>query len=276
MTHEPEVALSQSDIQSYERRGVALLEGVIGEPWLSSLAAAIERDIADPAPGYHGYENQAGRFHGNFDLWRTDDDFADYCLRSPLPALAAAFMNSGEVKLLYDQLFVKEPGTPVRTPWHNDQPYFPVSGWNVISFWLALDPVTVDSGAVEYVAGSHLWDRWFQPRTFAAGGFRYDENPEYEPVPDVEADRESYDIVAFEMQPGDVLAFHALSLHGAGGNLRRDVRRRGYTVRYTGDGVVYDPRVGTNPGLHRADHSVGAPLDPAIFPVVWPARPASN
>ena len=36
-----------------------------------------------------------------------------------------------------------------------------------------------------------------------------------------------------------------MTVHGAGGNLRSDVRRRGYTVRYCGDDAVYDTRKGT-------------------------------
>ena len=35
-------------------------------------------------------------------------------------------MASGSVDFFYDQLFVKEPGTAHPTPWHQDQPYWPV------------------------------------------------------------------------------------------------------------------------------------------------------
>ena len=81
--------------------------------------------------------------------------------------------------------------------------------------------------------------------------------------------RDSYDIVSWDLSPGDVYVFHALTVHGAGGNLTTDVRRRGYAVRYTGDDVVYCERPGTNKGLRSAEHADGDPLDSSRYPIVW-------
>lgn len=265
--------VSSSEREAFERDGIVCLRGLIGPDTIERLRAAVDRDIANPGPKYYGYQGKGdGSFHGNQELWQTDRDFADYCLHSCLPGLAGQFFGANKVNLYFDHLFVKEPGADSPTPWHNDQPYWPVAGWQVMSFWLALDPVSRDSGAVEYVRGSHKWDRWFQPRGFSdssTGINAYAQNPDYEPIPDIDADRGAYDIVSFDMEPGDVLAFHALTLHGAGGNARRDRRRRGYAVRYTGDDAVYDPRPGTSALLHDADLTQGEPLDSPRFPVVW-------
>ena len=172
--------LSEDELGRFHRDGVVRLSGLLDEAWTELLAEAIEQDISDPAPGYHGYDSPGGgRFHGNFDNWRSDDRFARYCLESPLPAVAAALLDAQVVHLFYDQLFVKEASTPSPTPWHNDQPYWPVAGRQLMSLWVTLDPVTQDSGALEFIRGSHRWDRWFQPRTFAAGGYEYDSNPAY-------------------------------------------------------------------------------------------------
>lgn len=270
MNSQPLRPLTDGEIHTFETDGVILLRGLLDDEWLDLLAQAIERDIADPAPGYHGYASpEGGGFHGNFDNWRSDEQFARYCLHSPLPSIAAGFLRSDTVHLFYDQLFVKEPSTPSPTPWHNDQPYWPVAGWQVMSLWVALDPVTRDSGALEFIRGSHRWNRWFQPRTFAAGGYEYEINPQYEPIPDFDADRSELDIVTWDMEPGDLLAFHALTVHGSGGNSRPDRRRRGYTVRYAGDDITYDARPGTNPALTRTDHQSGTPLDSAIYPLAY-------
>ena len=58
-----------------------------------------------PAPFYHGYESDEGRFHGNLRLWETHPTFRKICLESNLPALAQAFWQQ-KINLLYDQLFV--------------------------------------------------------------------------------------------------------------------------------------------------------------------------
>ena len=67
-------------------------------------------------------------------IWETDPDFREFCLHSNLPELAANILGCERINLLYDQLFVKEPSTPNTTRWHNDQPYWPIRGRDVVSF----------------------------------------------------------------------------------------------------------------------------------------------
>jgi ectoine hydroxylase-related dioxygenase (phytanoyl-CoA dioxygenase family) len=59
-------------------------------------------------------------------MWRHDPEFRAAALDSPAPAIAARMMGSGSADFFYDQLFVKEPCTAHPTPWHQDQPYWPV------------------------------------------------------------------------------------------------------------------------------------------------------
>ena len=92
-------------------------------------------------------------------------------MKSMDPALeeSARVMGASKVNFFYDQLLVKEPGTRERTPWHHDQPYYPIDGEQIVSLWLPLDPVD-RATCVEYVKGSHRWGRWFQPKYFRQGG----------------------------------------------------------------------------------------------------------
>lgn len=96
-------------------------------------------------------------------------------------------------------------------------------------------------------------------------------HPDYETVPDVESARDDYDIISFDLEPGDVYAFHALVLHGASGNISEQVRRRGYTVRYTGDDVIYSSHPGTNRALRNSLLTDGDRLDSNQYPLVWQA-----
>jgi ectoine hydroxylase-related dioxygenase (phytanoyl-CoA dioxygenase family) len=268
-----QTVISADERDAFDRDGVVPLRGVISEAWRAELAEAIERDIAEPGPWFHGYvpDNGIGRFHGNVRLWETDEALRRFCVEGPLPQLAQQFFSSNKVNLFYDQLFVKEPGTENRTRWHNDLPYWPVRGGQIMSFWVALDPVTVDSGALEFIPGSHRWNIWYQPETFGktTGHGLYERNPDYVDIPDIEATRDDYEIITWDLEPGDVYAFHAMLVHGAGGNQRNDVRRRGYTVRYTGDDAVYDSRIGTNANIRSDAHADGDRLDSDRFPLVW-------
>jgi ectoine hydroxylase-related dioxygenase (phytanoyl-CoA dioxygenase family) len=260
----------QADIEAYEQDGVVALPGVIAEADLHRLAAAIEDDIRTPGPFYHGYESAEGRFHGNMRLWESNETFRDMCLKSELPRIARAFFGGCKTNLLYDQLFVKEASMGQRTRWHNDQPYWPIRGWHVLSIWIALDSTTAANGRLEFIRGSHLWDRWFQPEVFGKTSAidQYERNPDFEDIPDIEAERGKYDIVSWDLEPGDVYLFHGMTVHGAGGNLVSNSRRRGYTVRYTGDDVTYDLRLGVSPPLVCEGLLPGGPLDSERYPVV--------
>jgi ectoine hydroxylase-related dioxygenase (phytanoyl-CoA dioxygenase family) len=254
-------------VREFELNGVVCLRGLIGEDWRRRLAAAIERDLAQPGPHTHNFRSNSGRFHGTSRLRESDADISDYVFNSPLPRLAAHFLNSRKINLLYDQIFVKEPGTEAPSPWHQDHGVWPIKGRKVMSFWVALDPVTLANGGLEWIAGSHGWGRIFQPRTM--GGRIYEPNPDFEPMPDIDGERQKYQIVSWDLQPGDALAFHSLTIHGAQGNKTASTRRRACSVRYTGDDVVYDPRPSTMNELVNPALKAGDPLDSDLFPVVW-------
>ena len=148
-------------------------------------------------------------FFGDLWMWRFDPDFRALAMASPLPALAAQIMRARKVNLVWDQLLVKEPHTPLPSPWHQDQPYAWTDGDQNCSFWCALDPVTLENGAVEFVKGSHK-GAWYQAKSFHPER-RY-ESDEYAPMPDINADRARYDIVHWDTAPGDVVVHHLNTL----------------------------------------------------------------
>ena len=273
--------ITEQEVETFECDGAIMLSGILDMDWVERLRAALERNMSITAktdPSRFTTDSSGGSFYSNMFLWQTDPVFADYVLRSPLPKIASQLMKSEKVNLLYDQIFVKEPGAKSsKTPWHNDQPYWAIRGWQVLSFWLALDPVTPESGAVEYVKGSHRWNQWFQPQVFRANAPKATkENPDFEPIPDIDSARDRYDIISWSLKAGDLLVHHGLTVHGAGGNQRSDVRRRGYAVRYTGQDVTYDPQPASSEQLLNPELAPGDPLDSEKFPVVWQKGYAAN
>jgi len=265
----PDVTLDECDIEAYERDGVVKLSGLFAPAWLERLAAAVDEAILHPGPHGERYTaaGRPGGFFGDLDLWTRHAAFRAFVLESPAAAIAGRAMRATRVNFFYDQLLVKEPGTEERTPWHQDQPYWAVAGRQVCSVWLTLDPVARENG-VEFVRGSHRWEREYLPRHFK-DGTPYD-RPGLAPLPDIEAARADYPIVAFDMAPGDCLVFQAMIVHGAPGNASTRHRRRALSTRWTGDDARYRMRDGetaiptSDPGLED-----GAPMDCALFPRVW-------
>lgn len=270
---DPTPTVDPAAIAAFERDGVVCLRGVIERPWIERLRGAAERAILDPAYRGHRYgkPHHKGVFFGAFYMWQRDADFRAFAFDSPAPAIIAAMLRSREINLYHDHLLIKEPGSEAPTPWHHDIGYMCMRGARIASVWVPLDDVTVDNGRVAYVRGSHRWGRMFQPADWAdyhAQGRGL--NPELEPIPDIEANRADYDIVAWDVAPGDCIVSHAVTLHGASGNATTGRRRRALAVRYAGDDARYESRLGTIKPHTTKVLLDGDPLDPECFPLVWP------
>ena len=265
----PAVIVTAAARAAYQRDGIVCLRGAVSRAWLDFLAVAIEHAMANPGPHAEEYAAGAGagRFFGDIELAQRWPAFRRFALESPAAEIAARMMGASRVNFFYDQLLVKEPGTAARTPWHQDQPYWAVSGRQVCSVWLALDPVPKEV-SVEYVCASHRWPE-YSPYHFADGTPYADTG--LPPLPDIEARRAEFRIARFAMQPGDCLVFQAMIVHGAPGNAGRQ-RRRALATRWAGDDARFCRRPGevaiptADPGLAH-----GARLDCERFPVAWQA-----
>jgi ectoine hydroxylase-related dioxygenase (phytanoyl-CoA dioxygenase family) len=261
-----------NDKITYERDGVVCLKKAFSPDWLSFLADAVEEAMESPGPNAEELAKGSGRFFGDLEMSLRLSKFRSFALESPAAEIAGLIMGATRVNFFYDQLLVKEPGTSERTPWHQDQPYWAISGRQVCSVWLSLDPVPEDA-SVEYVCGSHQWAE-FSPYHFADGTPYADTG--LSPLPDIESNRDEYDIKKFEMEPGDCLVFNAMIVHGSPGNQGKH-RRRAIATRWAGDDARYYRRPGEvaipteDPGL--AD---GAQLDCKRFPLVWTLAQTNN
>ena len=250
--------------------GAAVLRGVLSPFWIETLRRGVECNIREPGPYRRGYTKPGapGNFFGDYCNWARIGEYRQFLFNSPLPALAATLMGSAKVNLFHEHVLVKEPGTLDRTPWHHDQPYYCVDGRDTCSFWVPLDPVARESG-VEFVAASHAWGRWFTPTKFVGAQFERHE-PGYQTMPVIDDDRESYRFLSWDMEPGDCIAFHFLTVHGAPGNASPTTRRRAFAARFTGDDAVYVQRAGEmSPPFPEVTLEPGQPLDSETFPVVY-------
>ena len=255
--------------EAYAQDGVVCARGLLDAGWIARLRAAVDRAMAAPSNDAMEFnaEGEAGRFFGDMFMHRRDADFRAAFFDSPCAALAGEAMDAAEVRLLYDQIFAKMPGTPRRTPWHQDGPYWPLSGDRLCTVYVALDPIDATSGAVAYARGSHRAEA-FRPAPFRAGAdaaARYAQSA----LPELAApDPES--LIAFDLAPGDAVVFHANLVHGAGGN-KSDRPRRTLALRFAGEDVRWRTGVSTFRRLRKANLADGAPLSARddLFPVLW-------
>lgn len=254
--------ITEADLQALDRDGAIIVRGVFDQFWVErtqrASKMAVERRLTEldvagqPRPG-----NPA--FHNVLYMHLDDPEFRAIGLDSPAPLLARDLMQTDKVILYADHLLVKDPGAQTRTPWHQDLPYWPVRGRQITSLWIALDPITRDSGALEYVRGSHRWGKMYQPQNFdGTGGYG-----NFEPLPDIEAERDKYEFLQWDLEPGDVIVHDVGVLHSAGANNRPDISRRALSLRYVGDDARWYVEGARNvpTGVRIADLRDGDPLD---------------
>ncbi len=265
--------LTQEEVAAYHRDGVLVVRGVLSpeevEVARSAVAQVLERAgmLAQVASGV----DDPGRFVEDFRRWQEIPELERLALHSRVPAYAAELLSpwadAGPVRFYHDHILVKEGGTTQRTPWHQDQPYYNVDGHGT-SAWIPVDPVPL-AGCLELVPGSHDGP-WKMPRTFLDGKAKWFPEGTLDELPDIEGDRDAFDIRAYDMQPGDAIFFDFLTIHGAPG-FPFAGRRRVLSLRYLAGDAVHAPRDwATSPPFDELVGVIpsGAPMDDPLFPVV--------
>lgn len=259
----------EQDIRDFERDGAVCLRGVLTD-WVDVIADGIERNLREPSE--FASENVAagepGHFFDDYCNWQRIPEFQRVVRESPAAAIAAAMMRSRTAQIFHDHVLVKEAGTAKETPWHQDLPYYFVSGEQTVSFWIPVDPV--EEATLRFIAGSHRWDKPVRPVRWADDSAFYQApEDEFMDVPDPETDPDRWPVLEWMLQPGDAIAFHYRTVHGARGNMTRR-RRRVLSLRWLGDDVHYVERPGrTSPPFPGHGMVAGERLREDWFPTVW-------
>ncbi len=258
-------------VEAFARDGVLVVRGLLTPAEIDGLRAGVEAVEAKPSAQARivSSDNDPGEFFEDFVRWHDVPEIAEVALRSRVPARAAAFMDTTQVRFYHDHILVKEAGTAQMTPWHQDQPYYNVDGLG-ISCWIPLDEIP-RGGSPEFWAGSHLGP-WRMPRTFMDSEAKWFPEGSLAEIPDIDADRSAYDIRQWQLSPGDAVLFNFLTVHSAPG-FPFGHRRRAVSLRYLSENATHAVRSWKTspdfPGLE-AKLADGAPFDLPEFPIVWP------
>ena len=279
MNRAAEAIVTEKDIVDFESDGVVCLRRVLDGDWVDRMQGAVDRITENPGPMRESYyPDKPGDFFSEKFMWTFDGDFRFYVFESPVAAAVGRLMRTRRLNFFYDHLLVKEPGTVSATEWHQDTNFWPFSGRQIASLWAPLDRVTRENGVLEFVRGSHLWhdrpmsrptifgDRNGKPQDVTdkeAGPV--DDAPEQ---PDIANNRDQFDIVSWELDPGDALVFTGLTLHYASGNPTKG-RRRGLSTRWLGDDIRFQRKKKMLQMIRDPGLKDGGRVDCDLFPVVW-------
>lgn len=253
----------------YWRDGAVCVRRAFSPESIELARRAIETNLASLSPAAkRASTDEDGAFIEDFCNWQRIPELEEFIRTSGAAEIALELMGSSVVRLYHDHVLVKEPGTRQRTPWHQDLPYYNVEGRLNVSMWCPVDPVP-RSSTLEFVLGSHLGP-WFMPRSFLDGEAKWFPDGSLAELPDIDGSPDRHTVVGWDLEPGDAVFFHMLTLHAAGG-VDGPNRRRVLSLRFLGDDMVHTPRRWTTsppfPGLVD-ELPVGGPLDHPLFPVL--------
>lgn len=276
-------SITDAELDTYHEQGVVKLPALVDAGTAAAMLSALEHQLDHPSEWVLTGTHQSDRCFG-----AADPVLSRYLLDPVQGENAARAMGSPFARFYFDHVFAFAPNSPVADHyWHQDQPYWPVEGTHIVSFWLSLVSCTPETSALKFVPGTHRADRFYRPNGFDGEALEHDAGPrgslaidaadqflDTEP-PAFHENPETHGVLEFSYEPGDAVMFHSKIVHSSGGNNSPDLRRVAYSTRYVGEdsrltlrnGVFQDPAL-----LPAADEpfAVGAPMTSRAWPIVWP------
>lgn len=275
-------AITDEEIEQYRRDGVVCLRDVLTPEWIDTIRAGIDEQREQPGSYATIFQSErsytiAEQVSSNFNA-----KLRSAVLQSGAGQIAQEMLQAPQVRLLHDNIFYKDAGDIIETPWHQDTANGCFDGMNMVRIWIPVDPVARQT-AIEVVRASHLWNAFYvsgdldaykaQAVNAEANAYYFDHAPEpYAQTPDIEAHRESFDIIGYQMQPGDVVAFNFHLLHHAGAAQNSTTKRRVLSIIYGDDSLTMRHRPNMVPtALDIAGRTFADGQSVSDFPDLFPA-----
>ncbi len=293
-------AIEADERTAFHRDGAVLLQNIMPSIWTTILEEGLEyaQDHPDGMSAGVNAPLRIDQFPASHSpaLQRILDE-------SPLAQIVGSMLNA-PVCFYMDQMFYKPAGMIFPSAWHQDTCYYNVEGHQLVRAWICADAAPREVG-MEFLRGSHLWNITYRPpvgmdpESDPQGAQRLNDafdagevligpqahnewtyfdsflDPDLPELPDVNAMRDSFDIIGWDYQPGDVILFHGNVVHSARGGVELPHPRRSHASLWAGPDVRY---------LRRRSQAIPDPLAlydfapadgdalssfPEVFPVAW-------
>jgi len=275
--------VSDEQVRTFATDGVVCLRGAISPEWVESLRRGMGRSSAAPSERFRVWnvDDRGGTTTYDSQRWLHVQEYRDFVESSPLAEIAGRLLDATSVNFFFDSAFTRTAGVGFRTPFHQDEPYWSVEGFDTCSAWMPLVAVERAS-TLEFVAGSHRWAQKFRQENFGALTGDDRDRVEFDDgtvsSPDIEGNRDAYEILGWAMEPGDVLVFNARIIHGGSGNLAPDRDLKVFNTQWLGDDVrvLFRPE-GMDPDntavMTEVGLSSGDRIGTDLYPELWRREP---
>lgn len=247
-------AVTPEQRKTFQRDGVVKLPGVIDGALLDELNRCFDRSVSDPTARAFGNAEGDEFSFVDYDNRANRSMYEQMLERSPFGRIAAGLWESAFVGFLCEELFWKK-GKAEATRWHQDTSFLPWAGAHWANFWIPLVSHTARYG-IRVVRGSHK-GIMYDGTTFTGDDPTeplWGENGNFPRLPDITAelaaDPTSWDVVSFDVEPGDLVVLHPHCLHAGGAADENMPERRTLVLRFFGDESYYSGHLPDAPGLY--------------------------
>ena len=235
--------ISTEEINIYHRDGVVPLRGMFDKDWIELLNKGLNVNCESPTERSRIWDKDDAGHTMFYDTlaWREIEEYKKFIFDSPAAQICGRLMKAKTVHYFFDAVFVRSPGTKFETPWHQDEPYWSIEGYDACTLWMPLVPVK-QKNCLSFVPGSHLFKSVFNQKNFGELTGNPKDQVDFSKVadqefPDINADPERYGVVSWELHPGDCIAFNGRTMHGGSGKLDNDTSLKVFTTKWMGDDV---------------------------------------
>lgn len=268
----PIVEITTEQRETYRRDGMVILRKFFDPARVRDAAMEYERAFERADGGTAPGERPVAVFWTHVEGGRkrlasldTLPLLSDMALGRRVPGMIRAIAPDESIRLLETVVFNKPPGRGRVLRWHQDVSYFPLEPNNQIAVWIPFDIVRRANGAVLYALGSHRSPIMGSVDLHTGRPLAGDARAV---IPDDPAAL-GYQVVAAEVDPGDMIVHDGRVWHMSGENDTAAMARRAMTLRYIRGRTLYKPRPG-NAATFLAQVRVGPgeELTGTAFPTV--------
>ena len=271
--------VSKNEIEKFNQDGAIFLKNKFDIKWIEKLKKGIEKDIKNPSPRFksHTLKSNIPAYLEDYWTWNLVPEFKDFVFNSPYAEIASELISAKKINLVMDNWFLREAGSKSTTPFHHDISYFDMEGTMCV-LWLPLQATGKDESVV-WVKGSHLWDKLFL-RVLFKEGHKVEgkesiiNGKKYELPPDILGNKEKYEFLKWDCEPGDCVIFDMRTLHGTLSSLIPQKTLSRYTLRvakedakisYVGDWTSYNYRKAMQEAGYKDGDKLGGKMFPTLF-----------
>jgi len=213
--------LSAAQVDHYREQGYVSPVPVFGADVAERLRSELERHEAAAGQPLDFPEKSKSYLLYNW---------ADELVHHPAILDAVEDLIGPDILVYHSTTWIKEPNTPSYVLWHQDGKYFHLEPRLHVTAWVALSDVSIESGCVHVLPGSHQW-----------GDFDHtDDTGEWNMIKRGQGIPDRFDDeagVPLALKPGEMSLHHTNLVHCSHGNASTD-RRIGLGISYIPASVI--------------------------------------